>query len=88
MAGAWGGEEESRGSVLLPHTVTAVPPALLCGSGPAPGSLVLLQQGGCPNGTVSSLSSTAVLKPGFGGGLVRLELAVYPLQGCFGVWGG
>lgn len=40
MAGARGGEEESGGSVLLPHTVTAVPPALLCGSGPAPGGLV------------------------------------------------
>lgn len=40
MAGAQGGEEEPRGSVLLPHTVTAVAPALLCGNGPAPGGLV------------------------------------------------
>lgn len=48
----------------------------------------LQQQGECPKGTVSSLSSTAVLRPGFGGSLGRLELAVYPLQGHFGVWGG
>lgn len=43
MAGARGGEEESGGSVLLPHTKLehrAVPPALLCGNGPAPGDLV------------------------------------------------
>lgn len=40
MAGARDGEEESGGSVLLPHTVTAVPPALLCGNDPAPGGLV------------------------------------------------
>lgn len=40
MAGAWGGKEEPRGSVILLHTVAAVPPALLCGNGPAPGSLV------------------------------------------------
>lgn len=88
MAGAWGGEEGTRDSVLLPHTVTAVPPALLCGSGPAPGGLVPAAAGRASKGTVSSLSSTAVLRPGFGGSLVRLEPAVYPLQGRFGVWGG
>lgn len=48
---------------------------------------LLLQWGECPKGTVSSLSSTAVLRPGFGGSLVRLEPVVYPLQGPFGVWG-
>lgn len=67
MAGAQGGEEGPGSSVLLPHTVTAVPSPLLGGSGPASGGLVPAAVGRVSKWTVSSLTFTAALRPGFGG---------------------
>lgn len=90
MAGVRGGEEGPGGSSpFVPHLQLLLFLQLCCVAVVQLQVVwFLLQRGECPKGTVSSLSSTAILRPGFGGSLVRLEPPVYPLQGCFGVWGG
>lgn len=88
MAGARGGEEEPGVQSFCPTQLLLF--LQLCCVAAAQLQVVwfLLQRGERPKGTVSSLSSIAVFRPGFGGSLGWLEPAVYPLQGHFGVWGG